>query len=56
MCLRPRGGEEKFLLKTEKKIEELQEDLSLSQFSMVEIWNSLEFLTRLQKDTPKGFI
>ena len=28
MCLRPQGGGEKFLLKTEKKIQELQEDIS----------------------------
>ena len=30
MCLRPRGEGEKPLLKTEKKIQELQEDLSLT--------------------------
>ena len=28
MCLHPRGGGEKSLLKTEKKIQELQKDLS----------------------------
>jgi len=30
MCLRPQGGWEKSLLKIEKKIQELQEDLSLT--------------------------
>jgi len=39
MCLRPWGEGEKFLLKTEKKMQELQEDLSLThtQLSMVKI-------------------
>jgi len=30
MCLRPRGGGEKSLLKTEKETQELQEDHSLT--------------------------
>jgi len=33
MRLHPRGGVEKSLLKTEKKIQELKEDLSLTTFN-----------------------
>ena len=47
MCLRSRGGGEKFLLKTEKKIQELQGDLSLTPLSMLENRISLEFFTHL---------
>jgi len=46
MCQRRQEGE-KSLLKTEKKIHELQGDLPLSQFSMVKNRITLEFLTHL---------
>jgi len=50
MCPCPRGGGEKFLVKTEKKIQELQE-LSLLQLSMVEISFVLDTLLEGQ---PEG--
>jgi len=51
----PTGRRGETLLKTEKKYKSYKKiSLSLSQLSMVENRIPLEFLTHLQKATPRG--
>ena len=54
MCLCPWGGGEKFLLKTEKKIQELQEYIYLATLNSENLNFLLTFLDTSLKGQPQG--